>query len=69
VSARGLLCDMSEVTVGLPFTEGDRSSSRSMSFGGSESLSQQMVQVSIYSEMDGNFKQKLTIGACLKIGD
>ena len=69
MSVRGLLCDMSEVTVCLPFTEGARSSSCSMSFGGSESLSQQMVQVSLYSEMEGNFKQILTIGACLKIGN
>ena len=65
----GLLCDISEVTVCLPFTEGAGGSRCSMSFGGSESLSQQMVQVSICSEMEGNFKQKLTIGACLKIGD
>ena len=68
MSVRGPLCDMSDVTVCLPFTEGARSSSCSMSFGGSESLSQQMVQVSIYSKMDGNSKQKLTIGTWLKIG-
>ena len=68
MSVRGPLCDMSDVTVCLSFTEGARSSSCSMSFGGSESLSQQMVQVNICSEMEGNFKQKLTIGACLKIG-
>ena len=68
VSVRGLLYDMSEVLVGLSFTEGAGGSRCSMAFGGSESLSQQMVQVSICSEMEGNFKQKLTIGACLKIG-
>ena len=69
MSVRGLLCDMSEVTVCLPFTEGARSSSCSMSFGGSESLSEQMVQVSIYSEMEGNFEHKSAIGTWLKIGN
>ena len=69
MSVRGLLCDMSDVTVCLPITEGARSSSCSMSFGGSESLSEQMVQVSIYSKIEGNSKQKLTIGTWLKIGN
>jgi len=68
VSVRGLLYDMSEVLVGLSFTEGAGGSRCSMSFGGSESLSEQMVQVSIYSKIEGNSKQKLTIGTWLKIG-
>ena len=68
VSVRGLLCVMSEVTVRLPFTEGAGGSSWSTLCWGSESLSQQMVHVSIYSKMDGNSKQKLTIGTWLKIG-
>jgi len=69
VSVRGLLCDMSEATVCLPFSEGARSSSCSMSFGGSKSRCQQMVQVSIYSEMEGNFEHKSAIGTWLKIGN
>ena len=59
-----MICDLSEVLVCLPFTEGAGSSRCSMAFGGSESRSQQMV---VYSEIQGDSKQKSVVGACLMI--
>ena len=51
VRVRGFICDLPEVPVCLSFTEGAVSSRWSMSFGGSENGSRQMVNMSIYSEM------------------
>jgi len=67
VSVRDLICDLPEVPVCLSFTEGAVCSHWSMSLGGSESQSQQMVNMSIYSEMQRDSKQKSTIGAWLMI--
>ena len=67
MSVRELICDLPEVPVCLSFTEGAVSSCWLMSLGGSESRSQQMVNMSIYSEMQRDSKQKSVIGACLMI--
>ena len=50
-----MICDLSEVLVCLPFAEGHDDSRCSRSFGGSESGSQQMVNMSICSEIQGDF--------------
>ena len=49
--ARLKICDLPEVPVCLSFTEGAVCSHWLISLGGSESRSQQMVNMSIYSEM------------------
>ena len=67
MSARELIDDLPEVPVCLSFTEGAVSSRWSMSCGGSEYGSRQMVNMSIYSEIQGDSKQKSTIRACLII--
>ena len=68
MSVRELICDLPEVPVCLSFTEGAVSSRWSMSRGGSESRSQQMVHRSIYGDMQRDSKQKSTIvGAWLMI--
>ena len=69
MSVRELICDLSEVLVCLPFTEGAESSCCSMAFGGSESQSQQMVHRGTYNEIQGKSKQKSVIGGCLMIWD
>ena len=51
MGVRELICDLPEVPVCLYFTEGAVSSCWLMSVGGSERRSQQMVNMSIYSEM------------------
>ena len=55
VSVTEVICDLSEVLVCLPFAEGHVDSRCSRSFGGSESGSQQMVNMSICSEIQGDF--------------
>ena len=67
MSVLELICDLSEVLVCLPFTEGAESSCCSMAFGGSESQSQQMVHRNIYGDKQGDSKQKSTIGTWLMI--
>ena len=67
MSVRDLIRDLPEVPVRLSFTEGAVSSRWSMSLWGSESQSQQMVNMRIYSEMQRDSKQKSTIGAWLMI--
>jgi len=67
VSVRELICNLPEVPVCLSFTEGAVSSCWLMSLGGSENGSPQMVNMSIYSEIQGDSKQKSTIKACLMI--
>ena len=67
MSVRDLICDLPEVPVCLSFTEGAVISRWLISLGGSESRSQQMVNMSIYSEIQGDSKQKSTISACLTI--
>jgi len=69
VSVRELICDLSEVLVCLPFTEGPVKNRCSMSFGGSESRSQKLVHGTIYSEAQGDSKQKLAVGACGMLSD
>jgi len=49
VSVREVICDLSEVLVCLPFTEGAGSSRCSMAFGGSESRSQQRWSIEAYT--------------------
>ena len=65
MSVRELICDLSEVLVCLPFTEGAESSRCSMALGGSESQSREMVHRSTYNETQGESKQKSCIGGCL----
>ena len=67
MSVRELICDLPEVPVCLSFTEGAVSSRWSMSLGGSESQSQQMVHRSIYGDKQGDSKQKSTIWVWLMI--
>ena len=67
MGVRELICDLPEVPVCLSFAEGAVSSHWSMSLGGSESQSQQMVHRSIYSDMQRDSKQKSTIGVWLMI--
>ena len=66
-SVREVICDLSEVPVCLSFKEGLVSNCCSMSIWGSESRSQQMVYRSIYSEIQGDSKQKSVVGVCLMI--
>ena len=67
VSVREVICDLSEVLVCLPFAEGPGDSRYSMSFWGPESRSQQMVNRSIYGEIQGDSKQKSVVVVCLMI--
>jgi len=67
VSVRELICDLPEVPECLSFAEGAVSSRWSMSLGGSESRSQQMVHRSIYSKIQGDSRQKSAIETCLMI--
>jgi len=62
-----VICDLSEVLVCLPSTEGHVNNRCSMTFGGSETRSQQMINGSIYGEIQRDSKQKLAIGACWMI--
>ena len=66
-SVREVICDLSEVLVCLPFTEGHVNNRCSMTFGGSETRSQQIINGSIYGEIQGDSKQKSAIGACWMI--
>ena len=62
-SVRELIYNLSDVLMCLPFTEGPVNSRCSMSFWGSGSRSQQMINRSIYSEIQGDPKQKSAIEA------
>ena len=67
MSVGELICDLSEVLVCLPFTQGPVNNCCSMSFWGSGFRSQKMINGSIYSEIQGDSMQKVAIGACWMI--
>jgi len=58
---KDLICDRLEMLERLPWMEGASCSYWSTRLGGSNRLSQQVVQDSKYSNMHSNFKRKSTI--------